>query len=114
MSTISYSPSPMFSAHRSQVRLTRRGRVVVLVLALLAVVAVGIALASASAAGNDPGTAEVHLVTVQPGETLWDIAGRAAGRAGVDTGEMVQRLEDLNTIDDGVVYAGQELRVPND
>lgn len=115
MSTISYAPSAM-STHvrRSQVRLTRRGRLVVLALALLAVAVVGIALASASAAGSGTGAAGVHVVTVRPGDTLWGIAGRAASRAGVDTGEMVQRLEELNTIDDGVVYAGQELRVPND
>jgi LysM repeat protein len=113
MSTLSYSPSYVRTAPRAQVRLTRRGRLVLLVLALLAVLAVGVAVASASAAGSHGGSPDVHVVTVQPGDTLWDIAGDAAAAAHVQTGEMVQRLEDLNALDDGVVYAGQELRVPN-
>jgi hypothetical protein len=110
MSTISYSPT---YAHAPQLRLTRRGRIVVLALALLAVFALGLAIASASAAGDHAGSPDVHVVTVQPGDTLWDIAGDAAAATGEQTGEMVQRLSDLNAIDGGVVYAGQQLRVPN-
>jgi len=110
MSTISYTPSYV---RHSQVRLTRRGRMVVLALALLAVLAMGVALASGSAAGDHPGSADVHVVTVEPGQTLWGIARDAAADAGVTTGDMVQQLEDLNPLDDGAVYAGQELRVPN-
>ena len=110
MSTISYSPAYV---HAPQMRLTRRGRLVVLALALIAVLALGLAIASASAAGDHAGSPDVHVVTVQPGDTLWDIAGDAATKTGEQTGEMVQRISDLNTIDGGMVYAGQELRVPN-
>lgn len=113
MSTISFSPSYVATAPRGQVRLTRRGRLVLLVLALLAVLAVGVAVASASAAGNSAGSTDVHVVTVQPGDTLWDLASDAASASGVQTGEMVQRLEELNAVDDGVVYPGQQIRVPN-
>jgi len=120
MSTISYSPSYVrpvgrTGASRGQVRLTRRGRIVVLVAALLAALAVGVALASASAsaAGSHVGSPDVHVVTVRSGETLWAIASTAADRTGTRTADMMQRIEDLNTLDDGVVYVGQELRVPN-
>ena len=115
MSTIGISPSYVRTTRsaRPGVRLTRRGRLVVFVLALLTVLAVGVAVASASAAGNHAGASDVHVVTVQSGDTLWEIARSAAADAGVHTGEMVQRLEDLNALDDGVVYVGQELRVPN-
>lgn len=110
MSTISFSPAYV---SRPQVRLTRRGRLVVFALSLLAVFAVGLVVASASAAGSHSGTPDVHVVTVQPGDTLWDIASDAASATGTQTGDMVQRLEDINPIEDGMVYVGQEIRVPN-
>lgn len=110
MSTISCSPTYV---HAPQMRLTRRGRIVVLALALMAVLALGLAIASASAAGDHAGSPDVHVVTVRPGDTLWDIASHAAAATGEQTGDMVQRLSELNAIDDGVVYAGQDLRVPN-
>jgi Tfp pilus assembly protein FimV len=110
MSTISFSPAYV---SRHQVRLTRRGRLVVLAFAILAVLALGVMVASASAAGNHAGTPDVHVVTVHPGDTLWDIAGQAAAASGTQTGQMVQRLEDLNTLNDGMVYVGQQIRVPN-
>ncbi|GAB2969627.1 LysM peptidoglycan-binding domain-containing protein [Nocardioides montaniterrae] len=110
MSTISFSPT---YDYRPQLRLTRRGRLVVLALALIAIFAIGLAVASASAGGAHAGDADVHVVTVHPGDTLWDIAGTAAGSVGVTTGEMVQRITDLNDVTDGMVYAGQDLRVPN-
>src|SRR5690349_6916390 len=98
MSTISFAPTyvarPQVRAARPQVRLTRRGRLVVFAFALLAVLAAGVMIASASAAGNHAGTPDVHVVTVHPGDTLWDIAGDAAAATGAQTGDMVQRLED--------------------
>lgn len=99
---------------RGQVRLTRRGRLVVLALAFSVVAAVTVWLAAGSAATwEDGGAAQVEVVTVAPGDTLWDIASdAAAATGGGDVRDMVQRIEELNAIDASVVYAGQELRVP--
>lgn len=95
----------------SSVRLTRRGRVVVVMLTLAVVLAVGFALASRSVATDHPGRPQqVRMVTVAPGETLWDIAADAAGAGDVRT--MVQRIEQLNALDSGLVSAGQRIAVP--
>jgi LysM repeat protein len=93
------------------VRLTRRGRVVVVMLALAAVLLVGFVLASGSVATDQPGTpAPTRVVQVGPGDTLWGIAATVAGDG--DVREMIAEIEDLNALDSGMVVAGQRLLVP--
>ncbi|MBU2694690.1 hypothetical protein CCO04_06305 [Pimelobacter sp. 30-1] len=96
--------------------MTRRGRLVVFLFALTAVVAAAIWLAAGSAASRDaaPAPAEVDVITVAPGDTLWDIASDAAATTGDDVRDMMQRIEQLNALDGGTVYVGQDLRVPAD
>jgi Tfp pilus assembly protein FimV len=95
------------------VRLTRRGRVVVFLLAFLAVAAVAIAIAAGSAATREDGGAPaVDVVTVAPGETLWDIASDVAAVSGGDVRGAMAEIQDLNTLDGSMVFAGQELRIP--
>jgi hypothetical protein len=99
-------------AHRPQpVRLTRRGRLV-LVLAMLAalVVVLGSAGRSTEAAGHGPRTQPV-TVTVQTGETLWQLASRVAPET--DPRLVIAEIERLNTLSGSTVYAGQQLRVPH-
>lgn len=96
-----------------QVRLTRRGRVVVFLLAFLVVAAVAVAIAAGSAATRDGGGAPaVDVVTVAPGETLWDIASDVAAANGGDVRGAMADIQDLNTLDGSLVYAGQQLRIP--
>ncbi|MBM0124159.1 LysM peptidoglycan-binding domain-containing protein [Pimelobacter simplex] len=98
---------------RGQVRLTRRGRAVVFLLALAAVALAAIWLAAGSAATRaDGGTPQVQLVTVGPGDTLWDIASDAAATSGDDVRDTMETIQQLNTLDGSLVYVGQELRVP--
>lgn len=98
---------------RPQLRLTRRGRVVVFVVGLLVAFAAGIVLASGSlATADEGGEPQVEMVTVAPGDTLWDIASAAAGDG--DVRSMMDRIEELNVLDSSMVYAGQDLRVPTD
>ncbi|GAA1528180.1 LysM peptidoglycan-binding domain-containing protein [Nocardioides humi] len=100
-------------AARGQVRLTRRGRLVVFLLALGVVTLAAVWLAAGSAATREDGGApQIELVTVAPGDTLWDIASDAAATTGDDVRDMMRTIQQLNTIDGSVLYAGQELRVP--
>jgi len=92
-------------------RLTRRGRVVVVLTVL--VIALGfLAMGGAPAASTDV----VHhqrttTVLVSPGETVWDIARRVAPQA--DTRSTVAEIEQLNSLSDaGSVRVGQLLQVP--
>jgi LysM repeat protein len=49
------------------------------------------------------------MVTVQPGQTLWDISARAADG---DVRSMMSHLEAINHLDSGTLQVGQHLRVP--
>lgn len=90
-------------------RLTRRGRVVVvLLLALVAVTAFSLGRASSDASGAPAATR--RSVVVQPGETLWEIARRAV--PGADPRETVARIADLNDLSGSLVHPGQRLVVP--
>jgi len=98
---------------RSSVRLTRRGRAVVVLFALLVVFAVGIIVAAGSVATGEAGTPEpTAVVQVGPGDTLWGIASVAAGEG--DVRDMMDRIEKLNALDSGMLVAGQRLLVPVD
>jgi hypothetical protein len=107
-----------FEPHRAgrtspaPVRLTRRGRL--LVLAVL----VALALASYAWWGSAPAvsTEETHhaaaqTVVVEPGQTLWDIALEIA--PGHDPRGVIDEIVDLNALPDaGSVRVGQPLYVP--
>src|SRR4051794_14809173 len=108
MST-AYAPSVQFRSQRSQVRLTRRGRLVVFLLGVALVIGFGLWLAAGSAAiDHSGGAAPYKVVTVAPGDTLWDIADSATDG---NVGDMVAQIRDVNSLDSSEVFAGQELRV---
>ena len=99
--------------HTPSYRLTRRGRLVVVAFALLVVMAVGLVLASGAVGTQESGAAEpTRTVMVGTGDTLWDIAAEAAD--GGDVRSMVERIQQLNALDSGMLTAGQRLRVPVD
>jgi hypothetical protein len=95
-------------AVRRGVRLTRRGRLVVLVLLL---VLVGGLTALAAAPGEASGRPAARATTVvRPGDTLWSIARRYAPAR--DTFETIDEIRRLNGITDYTVHPGQQLALP--
>lgn len=93
------------------VRLTRRGRAVVVGGAVSLILAVGVVLGDGSVATEDAGTApDTRIVAVGPGDTLWDIASEIAAPG--ETREVVDEIQRLNALDSAMVMAGQRLRVP--
>ncbi len=92
----------------STVRLTRRGRLAVLVASFVAVLGLAFLAASASMANSHP--EPTRVVTVTPGQTLWDISARAA--AGGDVRSMMSHIETINHLDSAALQAGQHLRIP--
>ena len=106
MSTMTITPS-----YSPEIRLTRRGRLVVLLGALLVVLALGVFWGAGSVATERPGTPEpTVVVTVQPGDTLYAIAATVTTDG--DVAAMVEEIQSLNALDSGMLAAGQRIRVP--
>lgn len=110
-STRSARPAPEAApAPGSALRLTRRGRLVVLlVLATLLLVAFSLGRTSADAGSTRP-AGPAPTTVVQPGETLWAIARRVAPDA--DPRATVARLNTLNDLGDRPIVAGQRIVLP--
>lgn len=92
-------------------RLTRRGRAVLVLLGLLVVVA-GVLGGQAVADGPERAV-EVVTHAVQSGETLWQIAAGVTA-PGEDVRDVVAELQELNGLADGSLVAGQVLLLPAD
>jgi LysM domain len=113
-------PGARPAPHRSTVRLTRRGRLVVTVmltavslsLVVLAWMAVAARAAQASDGGQSPGAVYQNLtsVVVHPGQTLWSIASQAEPTA--DPRVVMQQIVELNALRGTNVVPGQRLWVP--
>ena len=94
------------------VRLTRRGRLLVvlllagLLLAAFSLGRAGSSLASTTAARPAP----VSSTTVHRGETLWAVAQRIA--PGSDPRPVIAQLRRLNHLDSAALQVGQQLVVP--
>jgi hypothetical protein len=93
------------------VRLTRRGRLSV-VLSVLVLCAVGFSFGGGSTirAASSVHHSRPAVVTVQTGESLWQLATRVAPHA--DPRLVVSEIERLNGLSGATVYAGQQLQVP--
>lgn len=95
---------------RPPLRLTRRGRIVVLAFfILMASLASAILLATASRA-EDRGAGPAPTVVVQPHDTLWSIATRTSPRR--DPYAAVAEIRRINDLQGYVVHAGQTLELP--
>jgi hypothetical protein len=93
-------------------RLTRRGRVVLLLLVMLLVAPM--ATWGATAVASSPGEpTQVRVHAVQPGETLWGFAEEVA-RPGEDVRHAVARLQELNEMSTGAVRVGELLLLPEE
>jgi len=98
-------------------RLTRRGRIVLIgaPLVLLAVVLLSLSGFFNSPAKASDSTAGLAVtpavtVTVQPGQSLWAIAGTVAPDR--DARDVVADIVQLNNLGAGTVIPGQQLFVP--
>lgn len=95
------------------VRLTRRGRILlVLMLAavLLAAFSLGRTGSQAADVAGAGSTSAVEQITVQSGESLWSVAARIAPDN--DTRVIVQQIRRLNDLDGSQLQVGQLLLLP--
>lgn len=93
-------------------RLTRRGRVVLVLLAMLLLAPM--VTWGATAVASSPGEpTEVRVHAVQPGETLWGFAQEVA-KPGEDVRHAVGRLQDLNEMSTATLRVGELLLLPKE
>ncbi len=99
-------------------RITRRGRAVLtLVIAIpLAIGGAAAGFGAVGAAAGTPGsteqggTAGFRYVTVQPGESLWQLARSVAPTA--DPRDVVADIQNLNDMGSGDIQPGQRIAIP--
>lgn len=113
MSTIAFGDfGPAAASPR--LRITRRGRTTVTFLFAvpLAIAAAAFGLGTTGAVagtGSAPG-ASFHYLTVDPGESLWQLAETIAPTA--DPRDVVADILTLNNLSSGDVQPGQRLAIP--
>ncbi|WP_142045632.1 LysM peptidoglycan-binding domain-containing protein [Arthrobacter sp. SLBN-100] len=98
-------------------RLTRRGKIVLIGIPLVLLAALLLSLAGFfnSPAKAADSTADLSItptvtVTVQSGQSLWAIAGTVAPER--DARDVVADIVQLNNLSAGAVFPGQQLYVP--
>ncbi|AXT85166.1 hypothetical protein C6I20_08190 [Aeromicrobium sp. A1-2] len=96
----------------SHLRLTRRGKAVVLSAAVAAVAMAVVMFGSSSVAGDAAGPApETTTVRVLPGHTLWEIAAEANPNG--DIRQTVDQIVRLNSLPNAsALQMGSEIAVP--
>jgi nucleoid-associated protein YgaU len=100
------------SRQAAGLRLTRRARRLVAVLVLGSSVALGSWVGSLVTGPEDGGLQLVResSVVVEPGDTLWSIAGSVAGSD--DVRPVIDRIQELNGLSGVDLVPGQVLRLP--
>lgn len=95
------------------VRLTRRGRallVLLLAAVLLSAFSLGRTGSQAASVLGSAGAAAPNSTTVQPGDSLWTVAQRIAPQH--DTRQVVAQIQRLNDLDTATLQVGQLLLLP--
>ncbi|MCT9931084.1 LysM peptidoglycan-binding domain-containing protein [Planotetraspora sp. A-T 1434] len=108
-------PGPVPKRPDPPLRLTRRGKIVLVT--MVTVLALGVlwlgthAAVTASSGLASPGQSGLPYVTVQRGDTLWGIA--RAVSAGDDPAPLVRQIMNLNGLSDSLIQPGTRLYLPS-
>lgn len=103
---------PMVTAPVRPLRLTRRGRAVVLAtLVTLLLAAFSLGRVGSEAAPRGAAQSALSQTVVQPGESLWSVAKRVA--PGHDPRAVIDQIADLNDLESSSLRAGQLLVIPS-
>jgi hypothetical protein len=100
------------SGAQPALRLTRRGRLALFLSTVLMLAALAVILGSTTVATDDPGTPiPATMVTVKPGQTLWDLAAKANPTGDIQV--TVNDIMKLNSMPSGSsLQAGDTIAVP--
>lgn len=94
-----------------RLRITRRGKLVAaLALAILVFSIAWLGLGGSAVATDSAGAGDLQYVTVQSGQSLWDLAHSIAPTA--DPRDVIAELSRLNGIQGSVIHPGEQLAIP--
>ncbi|MEO7121543.1 MAG: LysM peptidoglycan-binding domain-containing protein [Lacisediminihabitans sp.] len=113
LSTVTMIGSPLMTAAIPRLRITKRGRrvLVFLVAVPLVIAAAGFALNGGMAAATSvASTASLEYVTVGAGQSLWQLAVEIAPAA--DPRDVISDIVHLNQLTGTEIQAGQRLALP--
>jgi LysM domain len=117
LSSVGQLTAPQRKESLPPLRLTRRGKIVLIGMPLVLLAALLLSLAGflTSPAKAADSAAELSVtptitVTVQPGQSLWAIAGAAVPQR--DARDVIADIVQLNNLTGGGVVPGQQLFVP--
>jgi LysM repeat protein len=113
MSTSVLNGASLKSAPMPRLRLTKRGRRVLVFLVAFPLVAAALAFAlngGMAAATNVSGASSLQYVTVESGQSLWQLASEIAPSA--DPRDVISDVVHLNQLTGTDIQAGQRLAIP--
>ncbi|RWZ46639.1 LysM peptidoglycan-binding domain-containing protein [Labedella phragmitis] len=104
---------------RPRLRITRRGRLVLTSLVVSPLIALGIvagvnatsAIATSEGAGSSASVVEFEYLTINAGESLWQVAERIAPAS--DPRDVIAEIVSLNQLTSSAVEPGQRLAIPS-
>jgi len=94
----------------ASLRLTRRGRLVLIVTVMIVATIAGITIGRSASLADSGAKPARHMVVVRAGETLWALAVRVAPDS--DPRLAVAQIEAMNHLSGPAVEPGQQLLVP--
>jgi hypothetical protein len=103
----------------SRLRITRRGRLVLTSLVVSPLIALGVvagvnatsAIATSEGAGSSTSIVEFDYLTINAGESLWQVAERIAPAS--DPRDVIAEIVSLNQLTSSAVEPGQRLAIPS-
>lgn len=111
--TAAFSPAAVDAAPRTRLHITRRGRAVLTSLTALPLVVAAFLFAlngGVAAAGGSSTGQTFEYVTVEAGQSLWQLAESLAPAA--DPRDVIADIVSLNQLADTSIEPGQRLAIP--
>lgn len=101
-----------------RLRITRRGRLVLTTLVVSPLLALGVvagaaatsAIATSAGAGSSASIVEFDYLTINAGESLWQVAERIAPAS--DPRDVIAEIVSLNQLSSSAVEPGQRIAIP--
>ena len=106
-----FGSSVSSASPKSHLKMTRRGRAVLLVIVAIPLVILALVIgARASSATATHESGHLTSITVGTGQSLWQVATKIAPQS--DPRDVIADIMSVNQLDSAAVYPGEKLNIP--